>query len=76
MSVLVQGLPHYHTMSSQGVTSFHEGHMEFVSLEQFERDYFLYRQLSRLRMFRLFREWKAFRIWRRYRIIIIRGLHL
>lgn len=52
-------------MSSKGVAHFWDGVSEFVGLDQFERDYFLYTQLMRLRMFRQFKLWKAFRVRRR-----------
>eukprot|EP00198_Chlamydomonas_reinhardtii_P006936 XP_001696272.1 dynein heavy chain 3 [Chlamydomonas reinhardtii] len=56
----------YYTMSVKGVTHFAEGSGEFITLEQFEREYFLYRQLLRFRTFVQFRLWKAFKIWRRF----------
>jgi hypothetical protein len=58
----MQGADDYFTLSSQGVTHFWEGQADFCGLEQFERDYFVYTQLMKLRMFRLFRSWKAFRV--------------
>jgi dynein heavy chain len=57
-----QGLDNYYTMSSKGCTHFWEAQADFSGLEQFERDYFLYTQLMRLRMFRQFRLWKAFKV--------------
>ncbi|KAG1666391.1 hypothetical protein FOA52_006500, partial [Chlamydomonas sp. UWO 241] len=49
------GLPHYYTMSSSGVTALHDGAMEFVSLDAFERDYILFTRLMRLRVYKSFR---------------------
>jgi dynein heavy chain len=46
-------------MSCKGVTQFAEGNMEFSTLDQFERDYFLFTQLMKLRIFKSFRLWKA-----------------
>jgi hypothetical protein len=57
-----QGLDNYYTMSSKGCTHFWEGQADFSGLEQFERDYFLYTQLMRLRMFRQFKLWKTFKV--------------
>lgn len=44
------------------MTHFAEGSGEFITLEQFEREYFLYRQLLRFRTFVQFRLWKAFKV--------------
>lgn len=49
-------------MSSQGVTHFWDESTDFQPLESFERDYFLYAQTMRLRLFRLFRMWKCFKV--------------
>lgn len=49
-------------MSSKGVAHFWDGAADFVGLDQFERDYFVYSQLMKLRMFRQFRLWKAFKV--------------
>jgi hypothetical protein len=57
-----QGNTDYYTMSSQGVTYFWDDCTDFQPLESFERDYFLYAQTMRLRMFRQFRMWKAFKV--------------
>ncbi|EFJ52773.1 dynein heavy chain 3 [Volvox carteri f. nagariensis] len=56
----------YYTVSAQGVTHFLAGVGDFVTLEQFEREYYLYRQLLRFRMFSQYRLWKSFRLWRRF----------
>ncbi len=58
----VQGTSDYYTMSSQGITHFWDGQADFCPLEQFERDYFLYSQLMKLKLFRMFRMWKAFKV--------------
>lgn len=52
----------YYTMSAKGVTHHVDGCADFTSLDQFERDYFLYRHLLRLRMFAQYRLWKAFKV--------------
>ncbi|KAJ9522808.1 hypothetical protein QJQ45_019796, partial [Haematococcus lacustris] len=57
----IKGASDYYTISSKGVTHFWDSQAEFTSLEHFERDYFLYTQLMRLRMFRQFKMWKAFK---------------
>lgn len=49
-------------MSSQGVTHFLEDSSDFQPLDSFERDYFLFAQTKRLRLFRQFRMWKAFKV--------------
>lgn len=54
----------YYTMSAEGVTHFHGGETSHTSLDEFERAFFLYRQVSEMRFFSRFRLWKAFRLWR------------
>ncbi|GIM01958.1 hypothetical protein Vretimale_6725, partial [Volvox reticuliferus] len=56
----------YYTLSAKGVTHFMDGVGDFVTLDQFEREYHLYRQLLRFRMFAQYRLWKSFRVWRRF----------
>eukprot|EP00983_Pelagomonas_calceolata_P007133 232434-Pelagomonas_calceolata.AAC.5 len=62
LQVRARGATDYYTMSSQGVTHFWQDCTEFQPLESFERDYFLYAQTMRLRLFRQFRMWKAFKV--------------
>ena len=49
-------------MSSNGVTHFMDGQMDFATLDQFERDYFLFTQMMKLQLFKHFRMWKAFKV--------------
>jgi len=63
--MILQGTTDYYTMSSQGVTHFLQDSTDFQPLESFERDYFLYAQTMRLRLFRQFRIWKSFKVRRR-----------
>lgn len=49
-------------MSSNGVTHFLDGQMDFATLDQFERDYFLFTQMMKLQLFKHFRMWKAFKV--------------
>jgi hypothetical protein len=54
----------YYTMSAQGVSQFNGGEATHVSLNDFERGYFLYKQVAKMRFFSRFRAWKVFRMWR------------
>lgn len=49
----------FYTMSALGVTHFHKGNAEFTPLDQWEREYFLYNQISNLAVFKNFRKWKV-----------------
>ncbi|KAI4873222.1 hypothetical protein NFI96_025127 [Prochilodus magdalenae] len=54
----------YYTISSQGVTHYCEGQVDFLPLERWEQEYRYHRRLLRIPAFALFRKWKAFRVWR------------
>jgi hypothetical protein len=54
----------YYTMSAEGVMHFNGNETSHVSLEDFERSFFLYKQVSQMQFFAQFRLWKAFRLWR------------
>ena len=56
----------YYTMSAEGVTHFYGSETSHMPLDEFERSYFMYRQVSEMRFFSRFRLWKAFRLWRAY----------
>ena len=56
---------HYLTMSRSGVTHFHHSESSFTSLSQWEREYFTFQRIRRLRFFQQYPQWKALRVWRR-----------
>ncbi|CAG9464970.1 unnamed protein product [Pedinophyceae sp. YPF-701] len=56
----------FYTLSAHGVTHMLDGEAEFQTLDQFERQFHLYRRVSRLRIFRLYKLWKAFAMWLSY----------
>eukprot|EP00898_Chlorokybus_atmophyticus_P006606 jgi/Chlat1/6947/Chrsp52S06617 len=62
----------FFTMSARGVTRYlgagastGGGGAEFTSLDQWEREWQLFRAMRELKAFAQFREWKAFTVWRR-----------
>eukprot|EP00892_Ulva_mutabilis_P004502 jgi/Ulvmu1/2423/UM134_0004.1 len=54
----------YYTMSVDGVTHFNGDESTHMTLDEFERGYFLHKQVAHLFFFSRFRIWKAFRLWR------------
>ena len=36
-----------------------------MPLEQWEKEYHMFQQIRRLKVFQLFKPWKCFRLWRR-----------
>jgi hypothetical protein len=54
----------FYCMSAAGVTHTHNTEITHMTLSDFERDYFLYKEVSKMRFFSRFRVWKAFRLWR------------
>jgi dynein heavy chain len=55
----------YYTMSRAGVTHFYQTDTDFTSLDQWEREYFLYTKMMEVPFFKKFRMWKAFSFWRK-----------
>jgi dynein axonemal heavy chain len=55
----------YFTMSRSGVTQFCNSVTDFTSLEQWEREYFLYSKIMQIEFFRKYRAWKAFFVWKK-----------
>ncbi|TMW60250.1 hypothetical protein Poli38472_000292 [Pythium oligandrum] len=57
--------PHdYYTVSRQGITHFANNSSEYSSLEQFERENYIYSLLIKLPFFRRYRKWKRFTLWK------------
>ena len=54
----------YYTMSRAGVTHFYHTDTDFTSLDQWEREYFLYTKMMEIPFFKKFRMWKAFYFWK------------
>jgi hypothetical protein len=38
---------------------------EFTDLKQWHREYYIFNEILRIRMFKIYRIWKAFRVWRK-----------
>jgi dynein heavy chain len=55
----------YCTISKEGVTHYNQKQSQFTSLQQFEREFHLFGQISRIRFFRQYRLWKTFSTWKR-----------
>ena len=56
----------FYTMSSSGVTHFVDGGVEFTPLDQWEREYHLFNQISQLNVFRMYKLWKGWAMWKRF----------
>jgi len=56
----------YYTMSRAGVTHFFKAETDFTSLDQWEREYFLFTKMMEIPFFRRFRMWKAFFFWKKH----------
>ncbi|XXQ39846.1 AAA+ ATPase domain-containing protein [Plasmodiophora brassicae] len=56
----------YYTMSRSGITHFFHGETTFDHLGQWEREYFLFSRIMRIRFFAQFRMWKAFFYWKKH----------
>mmetsp|Transcript_44339 Transcript_44339/g.86753 ORF Transcript_44339/g.86753 Transcript_44339/m.86753 type:complete len:4144 (+) Transcript_44339:98-12529(+) len=55
----------YYTMSRAGVTHFYQTETDFTSLDQWEREYFLFTKMMEIPFFKKFRMWKAFYFWKK-----------
>lgn len=55
-------LAHYYTISSSGITRHKHGETEFTSLQQWQREYTLFHQISNIQFFRRYRRWKVCQI--------------
>ena len=57
---------YFFTISGSGVTLYDHGTAEFTALEQWQREYYLFNEILRIRTFKVYRIWKAFRVWSRF----------
>ena len=57
----------YFTLSYRGIAHFYKGEVNFISLETWERDFYLYRRLKRIPFFNKYRKWKSFSLWMKRR---------
>eukprot|EP00698_Gefionella_okellyi_P007651 TRINITY_DN186_c0_g4_i1.p1 TRINITY_DN186_c0_g4~~TRINITY_DN186_c0_g4_i1.p1 ORF type:complete len:3955 (+),score=1074.62 TRINITY_DN186_c0_g4_i1:43-11907(+) len=55
----------YFTISGTSVMHFLDGDTEITTLQQWEREAFLYRKMMQINFFRKYRMWKAFMFWRK-----------
>ena len=53
----------YFTLSPAGLTHFTDGGADFTSLEQLEREHFLFSKIQTIPFFRKYRKWKSFTEW-------------
>jgi len=56
----------YCTMSRAGMTHFYQNETDFTSLDQWEREYYLYTRMMEIDFFKKFRAWKTFYFWKKY----------
>ena len=56
----------YYTMSRAGVIHFYENDADFISLNQWEREYFIFTKIMEVPFFRKFRMWKTFFFWKKF----------
>eukprot|EP00954_Amorphochlora_amoebiformis_P027256 1384336-Amorphochlora_amoeboformis.AAC.2 len=56
----------YFTMSRRGVTHFYHGATDFISLEQWQREYHLFTKLKDITFFKRFQLWKVFYFWNKF----------
>ena len=54
----------YFTMSRAGITHFVSSEPEFTSLEQWEREYYLFNVIRKIPFFTKYRSWKTFKLWK------------
>ena len=57
----------YLTISSRGVTYFTDGVTEFLSLDEWDREYNLYKRLKNIKFFNQYKKWKNFSLWKNLR---------
>lgn len=57
----------YLTISSRGVTYFMNGTTEFLTLEEWDREYKLYQHLKKINFFKQYKKWKNFSLWKNLR---------
>lgn len=55
----------FYIVSANGVTVHHPGGgTDFVSMQQYEREYYLFSQITRISFFHKYRMWKSFKEWK------------
>ena len=57
---------HYLTMSAKGVTVYCNGESDFTSLQRWQREHAIFKNMVRIPFFDQFRIWKTFYFWRRF----------
>ena len=57
----------YLTISARGVTHFVNGEAVFLTLNEWEREYKLYRRLKEINFFRQYKLWKNYSLWKNMR---------
>jgi dynein heavy chain len=60
-------LPEYFTLSYRGISHFSNGEIQFVSLEDWERENYLFKKIQGIPFFSKYRVWKTFSIWMKQR---------
>ena len=57
----------YYTLSFRGISRFYHGEVQFVSLEEWERENYLFKKFSSIPFFNKYRKWKTFSLWMKKR---------
>ena len=57
---------YFFTISGSGVTLYDHGTAEFTALDQWQREYYLFNEILRIRTFKVYRIWKAFMVWMKF----------
>ena len=57
----------YCTLSYRGISHFLNGEVQFISLEDWERENFLFKKIQKIKFFSKYRVWKTFAIWMKQR---------
>ena len=50
---------YYFTISSQGITLFHNKESHFTPMAQWDREFELFQRVSNIKFFRLYKRWKV-----------------
>lgn len=57
---------YFFTISGSGVTLYDHGTAEFTALDQWQREYYLFNEILRIRTFKVYRIWKAMLQWKKF----------
>lgn len=57
----------YYTLSYRGIAHYNKGEVNFLTLEDWEREAYLYKKFKMIPFFAKYRKWKSFAIWMKRR---------